>query len=154
VYKYRYKILILNLFLLTGGPGPGGPTTTRGLVPPGAGVLGDDFFTDTPGSPVDEDEFPGGTARGGGGSTGGLGHGSYTDSYTNSYTLYLYMVMDMDTEPMTREGGAEPYFRGFETKKKSPLTESNRRHLDDRDVYPNSYSPMRGRVEKPIYQLS
>jgi hypothetical protein len=113
VYKYPYKIPILNLFLLTGGPGPGGPTATGGLVPPGAGVLGDDFFTDTPSFPVDEDEFPGGTARGGGGSTGGLGHGSYTDSYTNSYTdfytLYLYMVMDMDTEPMTREGGRRAY---------------------------------------------
>ena len=66
--------------------------------------------------------------------------------------LYLYFYVDI--EPMNREVGAEPYFRGFETKKKSPLTESNRRHLDDRDVYPNSYSPMRGRVEKPIYQLS
>jgi len=85
---------------LTGGPRPGGPTTTGGLVPPGAGVLGDDFFTDTPSFPVDEDEFPGGAAGGGGGGSGsgsgGLGHGSYT----NSYTLYIYMdmdiVMDMD----------------------------------------------------------
>jgi hypothetical protein len=79
--------------LLTGGLRPGGPTTTGGLVPPGAGVLGDDFFTDTPGSPVDEDEFPGGTAGGGGSGSGsgGLGHGSYT----YSYTLYIYMVMDI-----------------------------------------------------------
>jgi len=53
----------------------------------------------------------------------GLIPDSYTDSYTNSYTLYLYMVMDMvnealtregGAEPMTREGGAEPYLESYQ----------------------------------------